>query len=120
MFNKNPWLQVDSNRKCRECSEATVLIVDDVIMNIEIVACLLRCNFDLRADYVMNGQEAVDCVKANLLKKCCAIRYKLVIMDYDMPVMNGVESSIEILKLKARNNTKLFLAEMPESGFRLR
>ncbi len=33
----------------------------------------------------------------DLVKKCCDVRYKLVLMDLNMPVMDGYDSTIQIL-----------------------
>ena len=34
--------------------------------------------------------------KADLQKTCCDVHYKVVLMDINMPVMNGIESATKI------------------------
>ena len=60
----------------------------------------------MRGVKAMNGKEALDCV-AN--KFCQSVRcrgFKLVFMDYLMPIMNGVESTREILKLNGQDELR--------------
>lgn len=66
-----------------------MLIVDDVIMNIEILSCILKCSFSIDSQFATNGIEAVKLFKQDLEKTCCKNYFRLIIMDYDMPLMNG-------------------------------
>lgn len=43
--------------------------------------------------------------KESMLKSCCGIRYKLVITDLNMPVMNGYEASQEIKSFNKQMNS---------------
>ena len=70
-------------------------------MNIEVLACMLKYSFNLDSKFALNGVEAIEVFKADLEKKCCQNYYRLIIMDYDMPVMNGSDACKEILRLKA-------------------
>lgn len=47
-------------------------------------------------------------IKEDLAKTCCNSYIKLVIMDYDMPVMNGAESTCKILELKSQQNIAIY------------
>lgn len=49
----------------------------------------------------MNGQQAIDMVIERNSKKCCG-KYKLIFMDINMPVMDGMEAT-KILKNKMIN-----------------
>lgn len=80
-----------------------MLVVDDQVFNIE----FLRCQIELipsmtgRADYVDNGQAAVDLVLANLRSKeehpdLPFWGYSLILLDYSMPNMDGPATAINI------------------------
>lgn len=68
---------------------ADVLVVDDIPINREILTNLLR-HEDILCDEACDGQEAVEMVlEADKKGKI----YKLIIMDCDMPRMNGLEAA---------------------------
>ena len=64
-----------------------VLVVDDDQVNRQVVARHLQ-NMGLEADLVEDGQQAVKSVFAN--------HYDLVLMDLQMPVMDGFQATTEI------------------------
>ncbi|MFT3925872.1 MAG: ATP-binding protein [Myxococcales bacterium] len=66
---------------------AHVLVVDDNEMN-QFVAAELLERFGCKVDQAFNGREAVDAVLKN--------RYALVLMDCQMPVMDGYTATAEI------------------------
>ncbi|MEA3290593.1 MAG: ATP-binding protein, partial [Campylobacterota bacterium] len=70
---------------------SSILIVEDNKINQEIIIGLLE-NSGIDIDIAYNGQEAVDMFMANKTK------YELILMDIQMPVMNGYESSKHIRK----------------------
>jgi len=65
-------------------NNATVLLVEDNETNQEIVNGLLEGS-DIILDIVENGQEAIDIVQKN--------QYDLILMDIQMPVMDGIEAT---------------------------
>jgi CheY-like chemotaxis protein len=80
------------------------LIVDDNIFNILTAETILETTFHTGpCDTALNGQIALDLVKAreedrNLHPCTCGheepgMNYKLILMDCNMPVMDGFESS---------------------------
>ena len=61
-------------------------------------AMLKSCQIDVDkiVDVAMNGQEAVDCIETGLK---LGLEYKLVLTDFSMPVMDGLEATRKIKKL---------------------
>lgn len=67
-----------------------VLVVEDNEVNQKLLVRILQkrgCEYDVAA----NGAEAVEAVSKG--------RYDLILMDYFMPVMDGIEATVEIRKL---------------------
>lgn len=67
-----------------------LLVVEDNLVNQKVAVRLLEKKGYL-VDAANNGQEAVDC--------CLAKTYDLVLMDCQMPVMNGFEASRAIREI---------------------
>jgi len=70
--------------------EARVLIVDDVKSNL-IVAESLLSHYEMRLDLCDSGASAIMAVREN--------KYDLILLDYYMPVLNGVEVARAIRSL---------------------
>ena len=68
-------------------SGARVLVVEDNAVN-QKVAVMLLAKFGLRADVAGHGREAVNMMRL--------LAYDLILMDCQMPVMNGFEATTEI------------------------
>jgi signal transduction histidine kinase/ActR/RegA family two-component response regulator len=64
-----------------------VLLVEDVDFNI-LVAKKILCNWNANVDVAVNGAIALDKMKSN--------QYDIVLMDLQMPVMDGYTASIRI------------------------
>lgn len=86
------------------CDCPLVLIVDDGPFNITTCQSILK-KLRINSDKVNNGLEAVLRVKSILdninnstFCKQCKF-YKLIFMDIDMPIMDGLEATVEILRL---------------------
>lgn len=72
-----------------------ILVVDDSATNRKLLSRLLR-NQGHTCDQAEDGQLAVDHV-ADCVKK--GIRYHTILLDYEMPVMNGPAASRELRRL---------------------
>ena len=71
--------------------EARVLIVDDISANLKVAQGLLA-PYKMILDFCETGAEAIEAVKYN--------HYDLILMDYLMPIMSGLEASVRIKELK--------------------
>ncbi len=69
----------------------TVLVVEDNPFNREL-ACSMLESLGLQAVLANNGQEAIDLVKTN--------HFVLVLMDCQMPVVDGYEATIALRQLE--------------------
>lgn len=78
------------------------LLVDDNMIN-RMIALEVLEKFELVADEAVNGQEAVD-----MVTKAPAGTYDLILMDIQMPVMNGYEATDLI-----RDNANEQIANIP-------
>jgi len=84
--------------------KARVLLAEDNITNQQVALSILK-HLGLRADAVANGAEAVQAVTSH--------HYDLVIMDVQMPVMDGLEATRQIrLLVSAACNPSLPIIAM--------
>lgn len=81
------------------CCTSAVLIVDDNLFNIIPLEEMLKNNMRIQVDKALNGQQAVEMFKTNINKRCCQNRYKLVLMDLNMPIMDGYDATKKIIKI---------------------
>jgi signal transduction histidine kinase/DNA-binding response OmpR family regulator len=88
-----------------------VLVVEDNELNIEVAGELLAM-FGLEVDYAYNGQEAVD-----RLQEMPAGHYDLVLMDIQMPIMNGYEATQVIRSLEREDLRSIPIVAMTADAF---
>eukprot|EP00347_Sterkiella_histriomuscorum_P019208 403342524 len=82
-----------------ECSQ--VLIVDDIDMNRIFLSEILKRNFNIKSDQAIDGLECLKTVKEKQFNECCSY-YQLIFMDFEMPIMNGMEASRKIAGYKIK------------------
>jgi CheY-like chemotaxis protein len=75
-----------------------VLLVEDNAVNQRVATRLLQ-RFGLQPEVVTNGREALDALERT--------RYDLVLMDLQMPVMDGLAASAEIRRREASTGTRV-------------
>lgn len=70
--------------------------MDDNIFNLMVIEQTLITSFpSIECDKAFNGQEALKCMRANLSDDK-ASKYVLILMDCNMPVMDGFEATKKI------------------------
>ncbi len=78
-------------------TELRLLVVDDIIDNQVLLETYFKYT-SIRADFVHNGQEALDSFVIN--------EYDLVLMDIQMPVMDGLQAT-QLIRQWERDKNKL-------------
>ena len=87
-----------------ECDE--ILYVDDDAFNLLSLELILK-SFHLKCCKLMSGKKAIETLIENSScgrSKCN--KYKLIFLDYQMPLMDGVETTIKIRELMEKNIIK--------------
>ncbi len=88
-----------------------ILLAEDVEMNQEIAVAILE-DAGFMVDVAGNGKIAVE-----ILKKAEPEYYQAVLMDVQMPVMNGYEATKEIRSLKNRRLASIPIIAMTANAF---
>jgi len=87
-----------------KCGCKDILLVDDDEFILKTSKNILKA-FKLEADCAENGQECLNKIKEKQEKncKCLKSKYKIILMDITMPVMDGIEAAKNIQKLIDEN-----------------
>ncbi|OMJ90547.1 hypothetical protein SteCoe_7039 [Stentor coeruleus] len=80
------------------CTKFQVLIVDDIYFNIMAYSHILKSE-GLICDYALNGEEAIE--------KILETDYSCIIMDCEMPILDGWETTKRIHKMKSLGTIKV-------------
>jgi len=78
------------------CECLRILVVDDNVFNLYTFEQLLEEFYSMKVDTAINGKEAVDKYTKSL--ECCP--YRMIFMDLNMPVMNGIDATKKIFALR--------------------
>jgi len=101
--------RLGEKKRC-ECPE--ILVVDDNPFNLMVIKSLISSKLEVKCDQSLHGKQGLDKVLFAENRDCCG-QYKLVLLDLDMPVMNGYETA-EALKhlMKEDKISKLMIVAL--------
>ncbi|UCH66087.1 MAG: response regulator [Ignavibacterium sp.] len=99
MIDRNDQPSTPEEVQEKEDDTVKILLVEDYKHSQIIVTRLLKKNNFESIVVVENGQEALDAVKVQ--------KYDLILMDMQMPVMNGFEATQKIRELEDYKNTPI-------------
>ena len=94
-----------------DLSKIRVLIVDDIDVNRYIAKSFLK-KVGIKSDQAVNGQEALDMFKASEPGY-----YDLILMDMQMPVLDGISATIAIRALPEGTPDKVVILAMTANAF---
>ncbi len=92
-------------------SAYTILVVDDIEINLEIVVALLSAT-GINVDTASSGKEAVEKVRSN------PDQYALILMDMQMPEIDGLQATQMIRKLDLPQAAQVPIIAMTANVFR--
>lgn len=95
--HKDEVIEEKKNEKRFEAPGKTVLVVDDVAMNIKVFSLLLDRS-KITVDKALSGAEALAITKDK--------KYDLIFMDHMMPEMNGIDAMVAIKEQENGANTE--------------
>ena len=88
-----------------------ILLVEDIEVNREIAIMILE-EFGFQVDYATNGKEAVEKVAVSQVGE-----YDAILMDIQMPIMNGYEATAAIRQLKNKQLANIPIIAMTANAF---
>ena len=77
-----------------------ILVVDDDHMNIEVITAMLSSKH-VKADSALNGNQALALIQTRmaLAYQGKTTMYKIILLDYSMPEMDGPQVATEIRRI---------------------
>jgi CheY-like chemotaxis protein len=91
---KDPATQVKRNYALEKLCRLNILLVEDNLLNAKLVS-ILFLEIGMKLQVAKNGMEAIEKIKTN--------RFDMVLMDMEMPVMNGYQATA-IIRQQLKNN----------------
>ena len=96
----------------KRLSEMHFLLAEDNDLNAEIAISLLELE-GAQVDWASDGQKAVE-----MFKDSQQGYYQAILMDVQMPIMNGLDASFEIRRLNRKDAKKVAIIAMTANSFR--
>ena len=96
-MNRN-FIAIDDRETLKNTKGQHILLVEDTKINQLIVAKFLK-TWHLTIDYASNGIEAIEQARQN--------KYDLILMDLQMPEMDGYDATHHIRKIEAHADTPI-------------
>ncbi|MFH0974980.1 MAG: PAS domain S-box protein [Spirochaetota bacterium] len=96
LFNEKqkPYADAIDEKAGRPFFSADALVAEDNAINQKLITLMLK-EIGIKADIAKNGTEAVE--------KFIKGKYDIILMDVNMPVMDGIQATAEILKIEKSN-----------------
>ena len=88
--------------------KAHILLVEDNHSNQQIINLYIK-NKVMRIDFAQNGKEA--------LEKFGMVKYDLILMDIQMPIMDGIRATMKIRELEKSTNTRVPIIAVTANAF---
>lgn len=87
------------------CICPRILVVDDDMFNVSCLQNTLKM-IGYNSEFAINGEDAIKKMKVRVLKKCCdsCKVFKLVLMDSEMPILNGKKATVVIKAMSQYEN----------------
>lgn len=105
--NDSEWL----NAAIKKCQGKKVLLVEDNVLNAEIAMTMLL-ELKVSVEWMKNGSECID-----RLNMCEPGTYDIILMDIQMPVMDGCEAT-EIIRNMKNANSEIPVIAITANAFR--
>ncbi|CAD8091417.1 unnamed protein product [Paramecium primaurelia] len=102
-----------TQRQHQNHTNPPILICDDVPFNLLSLNLLIK-NLGFESEMVYDGQEAINRVINR--QKMQQIQYKLILMDIEMPGLNGYQTSVQLLEIDRKLNIAMCSAYDSENN----
>lgn len=110
-LNKVVSIEVSEDKKSQKLRSGRILLVEDNELNCEIATALLS-DAGFTVEHADNGQAAVD-----MVKRSEPGYYNVVLMDVQMPIMNGYQATKQIRALDNRKLADIPILAMTANAF---
>lgn len=91
-----------------QCECPKILIVDDDMFCLNLMTNILKI-LGFSSETSFNGEEAINKIKEREENKCCnkCANFKIIFMDSEMPKLNGIETTKNIVQILKNNSFKI-------------